>query len=64
MDEKLTPKPDINREGGRGASADAVGNAAPIPQKDYQFFGAPDGSNESVGKPEVKAPSKPSLGSY
>lgn len=58
-------KTNINREGGRGESTDSISSGAPKPQKSYAFFGSADGRNDDTqNKPEVKAPSTPTLGSY
>ena len=62
---KLGSKEGSNRDGGRGASQDVVGGATLQPQRGYSFYGAPDGSNnDTQSHPEVKTPSKPTLGDY
>ena len=46
----------------RSASVDMIGSGAPVAQPKVSFFGSPDGRNDDCqNKPEVKAPSKPTL---
>lgn len=62
---KLGSKIGSTREGGRGGSEDVAGGQEVIPNPPFKFFGAADGSNtDTFHQPDVKQPSKPTLGDY
>ena len=66
MSAKLGSKEGTNRDATRGASEDVVSDGAVKPNPSgYAFFGAADGRNDDTfHRPDVKQPSKPTLGDY
>ena len=60
---KLGSKEGSTREGSRGGSEDTVGGGQKeVSNPGYAFFGDASGRNEDTfHKPEIKAPTKPSL---
>ena len=67
MPAKLGSKEGTNRDATRGASQDVAGDGGAVKDNPagYKFFGAADGSNnDTFHAPDVKEPSKPTLGDY
>lgn len=62
---KLGSKLGSTREGGRGGSEDIIGGQEALPNPSFKFFGDADGRNDDTfHQPDVKQPSKPTLGDY